>query len=126
MTELTEAEIFEVLAAVTPAIGKDAALRVRLALGLKKLAKYEAAITELHHNQRLAVQALQASYGDGRWVELPHVTKRKIADLDREIALLIEQAHRIALDFGWGLAGGFDSEGCYRFRPMPMRELFTA
>lgn len=95
------------------------------AIALRKLAKYQDAITETYDLQRTHARRL------GLACEAPHLTaspqtlRRNIADCDRRIASLIEEAHLFALQFGWSLTGGFEPDTKeYKFEISKMADVF--
>lgn len=138
--ELHEFEVFQILEEFTDAavdrVAEQAlsalpsrhyesqtALKIRLLFASRKVAKYESEITRLMDLNREAGIELSRAFEDGvGYVELPHVTKRKIAMLGKQIEAIKEEAKLFGLKFGWQLVGGIDPDsGEYRFAKIAIR-----
>lgn len=98
-------------------------LKIRLLLAEKQVAKYESEITRLLDLNREAGIELSRAFKDGvGYVQLPHVTKRKIAMLGEQIETLKEEARNFGIGFGWCLLGGVDPDsGEYCFQKTALR-----
>ncbi len=138
--ELHEFEVFQILEDFTDAAvdrvarqamsalpsrhyESETALKIRLLLADRKVAKYESEITRLLDLNREAGIELSRAFADGvGYVELPHITKRKIAMLGKQIESIKEEAKLFGLGFGWKLVGGVDPDsGEYRFQRLALR-----
>jgi polyhydroxyalkanoate synthesis regulator protein len=141
--KLDEAEVFQALEEFTDAAVEkvaeqamsklssrhyesETALKIRLMLAERKIAKYAHEITRLMDLHR------DAAIEFAKWrttreapIQLPHVTKRQIDDLSRQIEAIHEEAKLFALRFGWKLIGRVDPETAeWEFQKLPIRETF--
>lgn len=104
----------------------ETALKIRLMLAERKLCKYADEITRLMDLHRDAAIEFAKWRTSGEVpIQLPHVTKRKIEDLSRQIDAIHEEAKLFALRFGWKLIGRVDPDtAVWEFQKLPIREAF--
>lgn len=102
----------------------NTAKKLQTALVMRKLEKYETAITELSDTQREAAKRLGKALNPPHLTESPQAIKRRISDIDREIAGLIQDAHLFVMQFGLTLTGGFDGLKEYKFQVSALSDVF--
>lgn len=96
-------------------------------LAERKIDKYAQEITRLMDLHRDAAIEFAKWRTTGEVpIQLPHVTKRRIEDLGRQIEAIHEEAKLFALRFHWKLIHRVDPEtNEWEFQRLPLRETFA-